>query len=354
MENLPKKITHQQLWELVVDNVLQNLIVEDNETGYVDPVLLATSLWANLYLEKNMHGDKNKQGRFYWAAYSVFTHFNLLRYLTTFEKQELSLPRNEQHFNDVFASDHLSDAQMIDKFTDKKIISDIHRYVVEDIRKYALWSTLDMLSTHYYFQMDEASFIPQETKNAIFENPEFCAIHYALSDMNWFEEIKDDLMASNLSPSLYRAFDLIKNIQPHDKTDYNSDDLFSHLISLSEHIQQHIAVPLIYKKNDVLSLVVSINQRMRQITGKPFSLLPINDTGMETNAYYPFQHEEMKNVNEMVIPSPIPASHYAFRMKSIKEEAEKFHYLMQTCPELMENQIQEIASWISFDSAAQA
>lgn len=96
-------LNHQQLWALVVDNVFQQLIIKDeDDDDYVDPIILATALYANLYLENNIHGDKNKQGRFYWAAYSVFTHLNLLRYVMTFSHDTLSVVRDEKKIQPDF------------------------------------------------------------------------------------------------------------------------------------------------------------------------------------------------------------------------------------------------------------
>lgn len=343
-------LSYQQLWALVVDNVFQQLIVKDEENDdYVDPIILATSLYANLYLENNMHGDKNKQGRFYWAAYSVFTHLNLLRYVMTFSHDTLSVARDEKKFNEIFDLTGLSKEEISAKFACEDVMNDVHRYVIEDIRKYTLWLALDMLSNHYYFQMDEDSLILKNAKKIIFENPDEAAIHYHLADVNWFMEVKDALIHASEMPSLYRAFDLIKN--NHNVNIINdSDALFSHLLAMTEHIQQHLAQPLIYRQQDTLSQIATINQKMRVMTeDKEFALAPCNDTAIDINTCYPFKNEEIRNPNRIQLSDSDRVNSYAYRMQNIKEEAEKFHYLMQACPDLMQEQITKIASWLSFD-----
>lgn len=255
----------------------------------------------------------------------------------------------KKKFSQIFDITGLSKEQLIDKFSQANLIHDVHRYVVEDIRKYTLWLALDILSSHYYFQIDETSLILKNTKKMIFEDPDEAAIHYHLGDVNWFEEVKNDLIHANQMPSLYRAFDLIKQ-NPYADTTHNPDILFSHMLALTEHIQQHIATPFIYKKQDTLSQITAINQKIRSVTQQEdFGLIPCNDTAIEINTCYPFKNEEIRNPNHIQIPVSDTVNSYGYRMQNIKEEAEKFHYLMQNCPDLMQNQITKIASWLSFE-----
>lgn len=339
-------LSYQQLWELVVDNAQQNLVVPlEDESGFVDPMILTVALFANLYLENNKHGDPDKQGRFYWMAFSVFTQMNLLRYVMNNQNDDDNNEIKPDDVQALFSTDLLTHQEIIDKFDDQEIVKQIKQALSDDIRKYSLWLTLDMLSTHFLFQIDETVLSREETKNKVYEHPEDAAIHYHLSDMRWFEEAQPHLINANNQTELYASFNWIKQYNADKINEHET--LFNHLLGLAEHINKNITNPLLYGKESILSKVDQLNQQLKAIKQDPdFCLLTDTNIGLEINSYFPHMEETIATPQKQVVK---PLS-YASRMQKIKEEIEKFHYLMQSNHQQMKQQIQNIAAWITFDN----
>lgn len=353
----PQKIltcTHKHIWELCVESTHQDLFsIKGESNQIVDPLIMAASLYANTYLEKGSYTNKNLQGRFYWAGFATFTYLHTLKQLRNIgvDIEEMNENEETETLKELFDTTGMNTEEIKNKYSSEDMRAQINKYIINDTEKYAFWLCLDILSTHRFWKIDENSFTIDEPKNSVFEEDN--RLHKDLSSLPWFDESVNVIKKANTSHSLYQAFHYIRHLHTY-PISQQEEKQFNHLFTLSEHIQRHIASPLIYKKNNVFSAIYTLNQQVRKHPDNgTFSLYPMNDVMPEMDPIFIAPLEHTDPPSEIArFPQQHSMNSYAYQMKMIKESAEKYHQLMHLYTDEMEKEIEEVAAWIEFHDSS--
>lgn len=299
------------------------------EPGYEARARRIASVYANIYLEKEKHGNNDLIGRYYWMGLGAFASKTVAAIfkhgLTTWGYKWIPLG----------------------------VIRDpIHTFA-----KSNLWLFMDIALWHYAWSMSSESFNQCRTQRDV---SKFSHIKEEVINVPW-SSCLPILKHLKSTPEITKAFGLLPKIEVVFKRkgktrklnfEDSKDDLLKHLMAVAVQEQRNILQELVWK-----DWKVQAQATMQSVTGLPDSTLVLSsDYGVnavkpDKNGNYKGRHAGVVNkLPESVYSKPFShtkVQDYDSRMEWIKKAAEKYHLLMlsDTGRPFLEKELAIIAGW---------
>jgi hypothetical protein len=293
----------------------------ENPEQYKDTKLINTAAtrarviaatYARLYLEQEKGCDPDKKGRFYWAALAAFASKTVA---CTLENTRVNMQ-----------------AAMTKK-------------VKIALAKGNLWLFFDIGAWHHYYTQYGNSFdICRLERHSDNLNKELTAYTKALP---WWDEALPKIGFFTMTPGVKQGFDLVKQIETMGSGKPRRKFQLQHLMQIAEHEQNNVLQPLIYsaENQDSKDFVDWIRwQREYKV---------LNWIAPTMKLVFGSACDTSDPELESVAPQGTKLEEYQSRMDWITKAAERFHNLMLTQTDLMEKELQTIASWVTLGQQAQ-
>lgn len=314
------------------------------EPGYEARARRIASVYANIYLEKEKHGNKDLVGRYYWMGLGAFAS----KTVAAIFKHGLTA------------------------WGYKWIPLGVIRDPVHTFAKGNLWLFMDIAPWHYAWSMSSTSFNQCRIQRDV---SKFTHIKEEVINVPWSSclpiikhlkstpEIKS---AFEYLPKIEKVF-IKKNVSRQNRFKLSSKNLFDHLMVVAVQEQRNILQELVWKDWKVQAqatvqsftrlpdstLVLSSDYFVESVKSvrKSKSILPSSYNIKSMEREYQGRHAGvLDKVPETVYSEPLAntkVANYDSRMEWINKAAEKYHRLMQSDKGryFLEEELKIIAKW---------
>lgn len=299
------------------------------ESGYEARARRIASVYAKIYLEQEMNGNKYLKGRYYWMGLGAFA-----------SKTVAAI------FNHGLTARGY-------KFIPLGIVRD----PVHSFAKGNLWLFMDIAPWHYAWSTSSESFnICKELRDV----SQYTHIKKEVINLPW-SDCLPIIKNLNCTPAITQGFGYLYEIENifkrsgkarSDNFQKASKDLFDHLLAIAVQEQRNILQEIVWKDWKVQGQAL-----IQRATGTPESTLVLssdydadvvrkNDQGQ----YLGTHAKDLSELPETVYSEPLAdtkVENYDSRMDWIQKAAEKYHRLMQheKGRAFLEKEIAVIATW---------
>ncbi len=314
------------------------------EPGYKARAKRIASVYAKIYLEREIHGNKQLMGRYYWMGLGAFAS----KTVAAIFKHGLTA------------------------WGYKWIPIGIVRDPVHSFAKGNLWLFMDIAPWHYAWSMSAQSFNDcREIRNV----SKFTHIKEEIRNLPW-SKCLPTIKHLKSTPEIERAFGYLpkiestfkrKGISRRDNFLKAKNELFKHLMAIAIQEQRNILQELVwvdwkvqkqatlqkYTKLPDSTLVLSSDYSVEAV--KPVRdsnrILPSAYNAQDQKKVYVGRHKSVLNkLPESVYSTPLAHTQvhdYDSRMEWITEAAKKYHRLMlsDTGRPFLEKELAIIAGW---------
>ncbi|EFF82806.1 hypothetical protein HMP0015_1724 [Acinetobacter haemolyticus ATCC 19194] len=307
----------------------QNTNTYKLEPGYEARARRIASVYAKIYLETEVSGNRLLKGRYYWMGLGAFAS----KTVAAVFKHGLT------------------------RFGYKWVPLGFVRDPVHSFAKGNLWLFMDIAPWHYAWSASSASFDQCKTQRNVVK---FTHIKNQVMNLPWsscLPTIKNLQCTPEINQG-FRYLPMIENIFKNtggtrqDKFKQAANDLFDHLLIIAVQEQNNILQQIVWKDWKVQGQAM-----IQRTTGTPESTLVLS-SDYDVDAVKPNRHgqytgrhaAELNQLPDTVYSEPLEGTkveNYDSRMKWIQKAAEKYHDLMQS--ELgrvfLEKELAVIAMW---------
>jgi hypothetical protein len=269
--------------------------------------------YARFYLETEEGGDPSKKGRYYWMALGAFASKTVYNLLDTWQVE------NSYLFGYVTPFDQED--------------------VANGLAKGNFWLFVDVAAWHWFYSNHPEDFregMACELKRSATDlEPE---IKQATYQMRWAEESLPKIRHFKPSEHIIKGFDKIIEFESAPEED-KRDIQFASLVAIAYHEQGAVLQPLIYDDPDFSYWTEFERNEYVKFIAPTYQLVFSHKEGIENES----ERDELTSV----APDDLIVENFESRMGWILEAGGKFHKLMHTRKDYMENELKIIAGWVN-------
>ncbi len=270
--------------------------------------------YARFYLETEAGGNPDKRGRYYWMALAAFASKTVACLLDTFQMQSAYL---------------LGRSAPIDA-----------NEVANGLGQGNLWLYSDIAPAHWFYSHYPDHFfngmacVDKRHANQL-EPP----VKQAVNDLPWASKSLGKMGHFQSTSPLIKGFLHVVQIEKMAPSYEREDIQLKHLMAIADHEQEQILQPLIYEDPIFKKWLVTQRGRLWRCLSPTYEIVFTHACST--------RNPQLKSV----APDDMVVEDFESRMKWIEQAAGKFHGLMRTDAQLMENELATIARWVDAPDA---